>query len=69
MCALRRTDSTAPLVANGVIGSRLFRARVGHFLSPVSRKGGTVVACDLSAHQACNGREALEARGAMRLYL
>lgn len=59
----------APLVLDGPIDGKTFRAYVEQFLAPALRPGQTVVMDNLSSHKVAGVREAIEAVGAGVRYL
>jgi transposase len=66
---LRQSGVIAPLVLDGAMTGRAFRAYVEQFLAPVLEPGDVVVLDNLAAHKADGVREAIRAVGASILYL
>jgi transposase len=69
LCALRSSGPVAPLVLDGAINSRAFRAYVEQMLAPTLALGDIVVLDNLGSHKVEGVREAIEARGASLLFL
>lgn len=69
LAGLRHDRIVAPLVLDGAINGRSFRAYVEQFLAPTLRVGDIVVADNLGSHKVAGVREAIEARGASLLFL
>lgn len=69
LAALRRDRIVAPLVVDGAINGRIFRAWVEQFLAPTLAVGDLVVADNLASHKVAGVQEAIEARGARLLFL
>ena len=67
--ALRVGGMPAPLVVDGAMNGRVFRAYVEQQLVQVLHEGDTVILDNLSAHKVACVREAIEATGARRIYL
>lgn len=67
--ALRSEGFIAPMVVDGAINGELFRAYVEQVLVPQLRQGDVVVMDNLSSHQVCGIREAIEGAGGQLLYL
>jgi len=59
----------APMVADGPINGALFLKYVQEFLCPLLKKGDIVVMDNLSSHKVAGVRQAIEATGAILLYL
>jgi len=59
----------APLVLDGPINGRAFRAWVEQFLAPTLQPGQIVIADRLGSHKVAGVREAIEARGAELILL
>jgi transposase len=59
----------APLVLDGPINGRAFRAYVEQFLAPTLQPGDVVVADNLGSHKVAGVREAIEARSATLMFL
>lgn len=69
LAGLRHDRIVAPLVLDGAINGRSFRAYIERFLAPTLRPGDIVVADNLGSHKVAGVREAIEARGASLLFL
>jgi transposase len=69
VAGLRSTGFTAPLVLDGAMNGELFLAYVRQHLAPTLSRGDVVVMDNLAAHKVAGVREAIEAAGAMLLYL
>jgi len=69
LAGLRHDRVVAPLVLDGAINGRSFRAYVEQFLAPTLRVGDLVIADNLASHKVAGVREAIEARGASLLFL
>src|SRR3984893_2640933 len=69
VAALRSTALTAPCVIDGPMNGNAFLAYVEQILAPTLRPGDIVVLDNLSAHKVPGVRQAVEATGAMLLYL
>lgn len=69
LAGLRNDRIVAPLVLDGAINGRTFRAYVEQFLAPTLAPGDVVVADNLGSHKVAGVREAIEARGASLLFL
>jgi transposase len=69
LSALRQEGFTAPWVIDGPLDGALFRADVEQHLAPTRQAGDRVILDNLSSHQVAGLREAIEARGAQRIYL
>jgi transposase len=69
IAALRTSGLTAPLVLDGAINGESFLAYVRQVLVPTLRAGDVVVMDNLPSHKQAGVREAIEAAGAMLLYL
>ena len=69
VAALRSNALTAPCVLDGPMDGNAFLAYVEQILVPSLRPGDIVVLDNLSAHKVDGVREAIEAAGAMLLYL
>ena len=67
--ALRADAIIAPLVLDGAINGRAFRAWVEQFLAPELRAGDVVVMDNLGSHKVTGVRQAIEAAGATLRYL
>ncbi|MDR2787223.1 MAG: IS630 family transposase, partial [Candidatus Accumulibacter sp.] len=60
---------SAPLVMDGAMDGRTFKAYVEQFLCPTLRPGDLIVADNLSCHKVAGVKEAIQAVGASLLYL
>jgi transposase len=69
VAALRHHAMSAPCVFDGAINGARFRAYVEQGLAPTLRPGDIVVMDNLSAHKVQGVRAAIEAKGALLLYL
>jgi transposase len=69
LCGLRVGGPVAPLVLDGAINGRAFRAYVEQMLAPTLGRGDVVVMDNLGSHKVEGVREAIEAQGAQVLYL
>jgi transposase len=69
IAGLRQTGVIAPLVLDGPMTGRAFRAYGAQFLAPALAPGDVVVLDNLAAHQADGVRQAIAAAGASLLYL
>jgi transposase len=69
VAALRSTALTAPCVIDGPMNGNAFLAYVEQILAPTLRPGDIVILDNLGAHKVAGVREAIEAAGAMLLYL
>ena len=69
VCALDSHGLLAPLVLDGPINGRAFRAWVEQFLAPELRHGDIVVMDNLSSHKVVGIRKAIEGVGAQVKYL
>jgi len=69
VAALRTSGLTAPLVIDGPINGEVFLAYVEQQLAPTLKPGDVVVLDNLSSHKRAGVREAIEAAGAVLLYL
>ena len=69
VAGLRVNGLTAPLVIDGAMNGETFRAYVEQILGPTLAPGDVVVMDNLAAHKVTGIREAIEARGALLLYL
>jgi transposase len=67
--ALRRTGMVAPMVLDGPINGVWFQAYVEQVLVPELRPGDIVIMDNLGSHKGVGVRAAIEAAGAMLLYL
>jgi transposase len=69
LCGLRTSGPIAPLVLDGAINGRAFRAYVEQMLAPTLGTGDIVIMDNLGSHKVEGVREAIEAQGAQLLYL
>jgi transposase len=69
VAGLRLSGIVAPLVLDGPMTGRAFRAYVAQFLAPALASGDVVVLDNLAAHKADGVRQALAAAGASLLDL
>jgi DDE superfamily endonuclease len=69
LAGLRHDRIVAPLVLDGAINGRAFRAYVEQFLAPTLQLGDVVIADNLRSHKVAGVREAIEARGAAMFFL
>ena len=69
VAGLRCDGLVAPLMLDGAMNGRAFRAWVEQCLVPTLRPGDIVIADSLSSHKVSGVREAIEACGAALLYL
>jgi transposase len=64
LCGLRTSGPIAPLVLDGAINGRAFRAYVEQMLAPTLGTGDIVIMDNLGSHKVEGVREAIEATGA-----
>lgn len=69
LAALRQDEITAPCVIDGAINGETFLAYVQQSLVPTLTPGDIVIMDNLSSHKVVGVRQAIEAAGAMLLYL
>jgi transposase len=69
LAGLRHNRIVAPLVLDGPINGRSFRAYIEQFLAPTLSTGDIVVADNLGSHKVAGVRAAIEAKGASLLFL
>jgi transposase len=69
LCGLRTSGTVAPLVLEGAINGRAFRAYIEQMLAPTLAPDDIVVMDNLGSHKVEGVREAIEAQGARLLYL
>ena len=69
IAALRRDGLDAPMTLDGPMNGETFRAWTEQFLAPVLKQGDIVVMDNLPSHKVSGIREAIEAQGALLLYL
>jgi hypothetical protein len=66
---LRHDRVTAPFVLEGPMTGEMFKAYTEQFLAPTLTRGDIVFMDDVSVHKVDGVEEAIEARGAIPLYL
>jgi transposase len=69
LCGLRADGPIAPLVVDGAINGAVFHAYVEQMLAPTLRRGDVGIMDNLGSHKVAGVRQAIEARGAVPLYL
>jgi transposase len=69
VAALRTSALTAPLVIDGAMNGAVFLAYVEQILAPTLSPGDIVIMDNLASHKVAGVREAIEACGAMLVYL
>ena len=69
IAALRHNRVTAPLLLDGAMNGQSFLAYVEQILAPTLKRGDIVVMDNVSVHKVAGVCDAIEARGAMLLYL
>jgi transposase len=69
VAGLRTKGLTAPLVIDGAMNGIIFLAYVEQILAPTLSPGDTVIMDNLPSHKVAGVRDAIEARGAMLVYL
>jgi transposase len=69
IAALRHNRVTAPFVLEGAMTGEIFRAYVKQFLAPTLKRGDIVFMDNASVHKVNGIEEAIEARGAILVYL
>jgi transposase len=69
VAGLRLTGMVAPMVLDGPINGHAFQAYVDQVLVPELRPGDIVIMDNLGSHKGHTVRSAIEATGAMLLYL
>jgi transposase len=69
IAGLRWDRLTAPMVVDGAINGRTFRAYVEQILAPTLKPRDIVVMDNLQSHKVAGVREAIEAAGAQVVYL
>lgn len=67
--ALRLSGMTAPMLLDGPMNGTVFRAYVEQVLDPTLKLGNFVLMDNLPAHRCAGVRDAIEAAGAVLLYL
>ena len=69
LAALRHDKITAPCIIDGTINGETFRAYIEQFLVPTLAPGDIVIMDNLSSHKVAGVGQAIEATGAILLYL
>ena len=69
IAALRHDRVSAPFVLEGAMNGETFRAYVEQVLAPTLRKADIVFMDNVSVHKVVGVQEAIEARGAVLVYL
>ena len=69
LAALRHDKITAPCIIDGAINGETFRAYIEQFLVPTLAPGDIVIMDNLSSHKVAGVGQAIEATGAILLYL
>ena len=69
IAALRHNRVTAPFVLEGAMNGETFRAYVEQFLAPTLEKSDIVFMDNVPVHKVAGIQEAIEARGAVLIYL
>ena len=69
LAGLRHDRIVAPMLLDGAMDGPALRAWVEQALAPTLEPGDIVVADNLSSHKIAGAREAIEARGAVLLFL
>ena len=69
VAALRHNRVTAPLLLDGPMSGQSFRAYVEQILAPTLKCDDIVIMDNVGVHKVAGVREAIEARGAILLYL
>lgn len=69
VAALRHNRVTAPLLLDGPMNGRAFLAYVEQILAPTLKRGDIVIMDNVGVHKVAGVREAIEAPGAILLYL
>jgi len=69
IAALRFNRVTAPFVLEGAMNGDTFRAYIEQILAPTLKRGDIVFMDNVSVHKVIGVREAIEARGAILIYL
>ena len=69
IAALRHDRVTAPFVLEGAMNGETFRAYVEQILAPTLKRGDIVFMDNVPVHKVSGLREAIEARGAILIYL
>ena len=69
IAALRHDHVTAPFVLEGAMNGETFRAYVEQILAPTLKRGDIAFMDNVPIHKVAGVREAIEARGAILIYL
>lgn len=69
IAALRHNRVTAPLLLDGPMNGQTFKAYVEQILAPALRRGDIVIMDNVAIHKVAGVRQAIEARGAILVYL
>ena len=69
IAALRHDRVTAPFVLEGAMNGETFRAYVEQILAPTLKRGEIALMDNVPIHKVAGVREAIEARGAILIYL
>jgi transposase len=69
IAALRHDRVNAPFVLEGAMNGETFRAYVEQILAPTLRRGDIVFMDNVPVHKVAGVRDAIEARGAILIYL
>lgn len=69
VAGLRQSWVVAPLVLDSPMNGEVFRAHVEQMLAPTLEPGDVAIMDNLSAHNVCGIRHAIEAQGAELVYL
>ena len=69
IAALRHDRVTAPFVLEGAMNGETFRAYVEQVLAPTLKRGDIVFMDNVPVHKVAGVQEAIEARGAILIYL
>jgi transposase len=69
VAALRHNGVTAPFVLDGAMNGTSFLAYVEQILAPTLKRGDIVIMDNVGVHKVVGVREAIEARGAILIYI
>jgi transposase len=69
IAALRHDRVTAPFVLEGAMNGETFRAYIEQVLAPTLKRGDIVFMDNVSVHKVTGVEQAIEARGAILIYL
>ncbi len=69
IAALRHDRVTAPFVLDGAMNGEMFKAYVEQILAPALKRGDIVFMDNVSVHKVVGVEDAIEARGAILVYL